>query len=715
MHGAGPQITARDGAARHPGRVRRRAPAHDARRARRRPRVDGRGQRELCAALGELAVPVFGDTSGLLAVPVPPLGWVGDPLPVPPEADPRGARRRRDPGRRAARRRAAERERGRRGRRRSRSASARAGSSSSPTLPGLYVDDEIVDVDRRRRANRMLDAGALRRRHRPEAARGRARRAQRHRRRRSARRRWSHDAAVPRSRSCCPPTRDSTSRSSHGEGSWLVDAGGRRYLDLFAGIAVVGLGHRHPAPLAAAQAQLDRLWHVSNLYCDGADAGARRRSCRDRFGGAQRVLLQLGCRGGRGRAQVGAQGNRPHRGRRARRLVPRAHVRRAVGHRSARKARRVRAARPRRPVRDAGHARRRMSATGRRRSCSSRCRAKGGVRAALPRVLAQARALADEHGALLVLDEVQTGVGRTRRVLRVAAATACGRDAVTLAKGLANGLPIGALLVADDAPTGFEPGDHASTFGGNPVACAAACAVLDTIDDALLARVRASLRAVRTGAPCARARPAACPRAREPGGGDRAAALERGLVIGTAGDAYVCAHPTADAVRGGGRPCDLDSPKRSSVDDEVRAAGDDPAPRAAAAAVDTGRGGRGAARERHRGRAGDRLTGHHAARPREGAQPGGPARLRAAGRRRPASPRRADRRTAALGRRLHAVGDAFVIATPRGFAAALADAIDAAGLEDVAGTIAGDNTVFVAARDGVTGAELADELRRHLD
>ena len=56
-----------------------------------------------------------------------------------------------------------------------------------------------------------------------------------------------------------------------------------------------------------------------------------------------------------------------------------------------------------------------------------------------------------------------------------------------------------------------------------------------------------------------------------------------------------------------------------------------------------------------------------------------------------------------------------VVATPRGFAAALADAIDAAGLEDVAGTIAGDNTVFVAARDGVTGTELADELRRHLD
>ena len=84
--------------------------------------------------------------------------------------------------------------------------------------------------------------------------------------------------------------------------------------------------------------------------------------------------------------------------------------------------------------------------------------------------------LADQHGALLILDEVQTGVGRSGAFF--AWQTYGVRpDAVTLAKGLANGLPIGALLVSDDAPTGFEPGDHASTFGGNPVTCAAACAV----------------------------------------------------------------------------------------------------------------------------------------------------------------------------------------------------------------------------------------------
>jgi acetylornithine/succinyldiaminopimelate/putrescine aminotransferase len=99
------------------------------------------------------------------------------------------------------------------------------------------------------------------------------------------------------------------------------------------------------------------------------------------------------------------------------------------------------------------------------------------------------RELADEHGALLVFDEVQCGVGRTGSFfaweqLGVAP------DAVTLAKGLANGLPIGAFLVADGAPTGLEPGDHGSTFGGNPVTCAAACAVVETIDHALLESVR---------------------------------------------------------------------------------------------------------------------------------------------------------------------------------------------------------------------------------
>ncbi len=154
-------------------------------------------------------------------------------------------------------------------------------------------------------------------------------------------------------------------------------------------------------------------------------------------------------------------------------------------------------------------------------------------------VLAEARALADAHGALLILDEVQTGVGRSGEFFawqRLGVQP----HAVTLAKGLANGLPIGALLVADDAPTGFEPGDHASTFGGNPVACAAACAVVETIDDDLLAQVR-STSAFLTGALArfGEVRGLGLLLAVEldrPAGPVVEAALEHGLVIGSAGE-----------------------------------------------------------------------------------------------------------------------------------------------------------------------------------
>jgi acetylornithine/succinyldiaminopimelate/putrescine aminotransferase len=160
----------------------------------------------------------------------------------------------------------------------------------------------------------------------------------------------------------------------------------------------------------------------------------------------------------------------------------------------------------------------------------------GGVLPLSAETLEEARSLADENDALLIFDEVQTGVGRTgeffawqRHGVRP--------DALTLAKGLANGLPIGALLVSDDAPTGFVPGDHASTFGGNPVSCAAACAVVEAIDDEMLAHVRsigerfeAQLEGVR-GAGLLLAVELG-----RPSGPVAHAALEHNLLVGTAGD-----------------------------------------------------------------------------------------------------------------------------------------------------------------------------------
>ena len=322
-----------------------------------------------------------------------------------------------------------------------------------------------------------------------------------------------------------------------GNGAWLTDAEGKRYLDLFAGIAVVGLGHRHPAPLAAAHAQLDRLWHVSNLYwTEPMQELAGKLS--DRFGGAQAFFCNSGAesieaalkwaRKATGRSEVVALEGSFH-GRTFGALS-------VTGQPSKRAAFEplVPGARFATPSTLADHVGPDTAAI-----LLEPVQGEGGVHPLDPAVLAEARALADEHGALLILDEVQTGVGRSGAFFawqRLGTRP----HAVTLAKGLANGLPIGAFLVADGAPQGLEPGDHASTFGGNPVACAAACAVLDTVDDALLAHVR-DVSAVLAGGLAAfgEVRGLGLLLAVEldrPAAPVVAAALEHGLVIGSAGE-----------------------------------------------------------------------------------------------------------------------------------------------------------------------------------
>jgi acetylornithine/N-succinyldiaminopimelate aminotransferase len=275
-----------------------------------------------------------------------------------------------------------------------------------------------------------------------------------------------------------------------GEGAWLVDAEGRRYLDFVAGIAVVGLGHLHPAPLAAAHGQLERLWHASNLYGTEPMAElAERLSAR--FGGAQSFFCNSGAeaveaalkyaRKATGKPGVVALEGSFH-GRTFGALA-------ATGQPAKRAAFEplvpgVGFAQPNDSVSLGAVANR---ATG----CIllEPVLGEGGVRPLTPEFVAAARSLADELGALLVFDEVQTGNGRTGTYFCFEQ-LGVRPDAVTLAKGLANGLPLGALLVADDRAGAFEPGDHGSTFGGNPVACAAAVAVCDAITAELLASVR---------------------------------------------------------------------------------------------------------------------------------------------------------------------------------------------------------------------------------
>ena len=123
----------------------------------------------------------------------------------------------------------------------------------------------------------------------------------------------------------------------------------------------------------------------------------------------------------------------------------------------------------------------------------------GGVHVLGDDVLRAARAACDEHGAALIFDEVQCGLGRTGTLWAYEHAGVV-PDALTTAKALGGGLPIGALSAASGWPTCFEPGDHGSTFAGGPVQCAAGLAVLDVVSDAaLLARVRALGERLRHG------------------------------------------------------------------------------------------------------------------------------------------------------------------------------------------------------------------------
>jgi predicted acetylornithine/succinylornithine family transaminase len=291
-----------------------------------------------------------------------------------------------------------------------------------------------------------------------------------------------------------PPTRVTF---VEGNGVTLTDDAGRTYLDFASGIAVVGLGHRHPAPLAAAHAQLDKLWHASNLY--GTEPAALlAQKLSDRFGGAQAFFCNSGAEANEAALK---------------------YARKATGKAGVIALEQSFHGRTRGSLAVTGQPAKRGSFVEPGASFATPndfeslhaaasddvglillepILGEGGVIPLTPEFLIAAAQLARELGALLAFDEVQTGVGRTGTFFAFEQ-LGVKPQLVTLAKGLANGLPIGALLVADEAAGAFVPGDHGSTFGGNPVTCAAAGAVVDAIDDALLENVRANGERLRAG------------------------------------------------------------------------------------------------------------------------------------------------------------------------------------------------------------------------
>ena len=277
-----------------------------------------------------------------------------------------------------------------------------------------------------------------------------------------------------------------------GEGCRIWDDTGRSYLDFVAGVAVVSLGHRHPAPLAAAHEQLDRLWHASNLYytepmarlavllaervggaqaffCNsGAEAVEAAFKYARKATGRTRVVALEGSFHGRTMGALSVTGQ-PAKWQGFGPLVP------GVSFASPNDIEGLEAAFA--PSGDVAMV------------LLEPVLGEGGVIPLEPEFVAAAAEIATESGAMLCVDEIQTGVGRTGTFL-ASERFDLQPDLVTLAKGLGNGLPIGVLLVADRVAGGFVPGDHGSTFGGNPVCCAAACAVVEAIDDDLLSNVR---------------------------------------------------------------------------------------------------------------------------------------------------------------------------------------------------------------------------------
>jgi acetylornithine aminotransferase/acetylornithine/N-succinyldiaminopimelate aminotransferase len=306
---------------------------------------------------------------------------------------------------------------------------------------------------------------------------------------------------------------------SHGRGVRLYDLEGREYLDFIGGIAVSSLGHAHPALVRALSDQAARYIHVSNLYqipeqveaarrlvllsgldraffCNsGAEANeaaiklVRKRAKAEKGPDCHEILVTDNSFHGRTLGTLAATGNPRYRAGfeplpAGFRFVPFDDLEAMKG-----------------AVSD--------STAG---ILVEPVQGEGGVLLPSPAYLPGLRALCDSHGLLLVLDEVQTGIGRTGRMFAFEHA-GIRPDVVTLAKGVAGGVPAGVVLATEKAAAHFVPGDHGSTFGGNALASAAVCAVLEAIEsEGLLenaasmgARLAAGLEALRERHPMIRA------------------------------------------------------------------------------------------------------------------------------------------------------------------------------------------------------------------
>lgn len=279
-----------------------------------------------------------------------------------------------------------------------------------------------------------------------------------------------------------------------GSGSTVTDADGKQYIDMLAGIAVNVLGHAHPAVVEAVTNQLSTLGHVSNLFGSAPVvkvAEALREhvgddTARVYFGNsgteANEAAFKLARLTGRRRILAAQHG---FHGRTMGALA-------MTGQPDKQK--------PFEPLPagvefypygdiEALTALVEQNPSDTAAIILEPIQGETGIIPAPEGFLTQVRELCDKHGILFIADEVQTGVGRTGDFFAFQHEGML-PDVITMAKGLGGGLPIGATIARGEAAKLFTPGSHGTTFGGNPVSCAAATAVLATIDDAFLAEVR---------------------------------------------------------------------------------------------------------------------------------------------------------------------------------------------------------------------------------
>lgn len=276
---------------------------------------------------------------------------------------------------------------------------------------------------------------------------------------------------------------------THGQGVWLWDAQGRKYLDALAGIGVSCLGHAHPRLVAAISEQAARIIHTSNIYevpqqTELAARLAALSGMRDvvfnnsgseaneaaiklaRYYAYQRgnshahIITMDSSWHGRTLATLAATGS--DKARKGFEPLPSGFIQVPYNDAAA--------------IRAAGDAEPRVAAV-----LLEALQGEGGIRPSDAAFLREVRQLCTERGWLLMIDEVQSGIGRTGKWFAHQWADIV-PDVMTLAKGLAGGVPIGAMLAAGPAAGVFTPGSHGTTFGGGPLVCAAGLAVLDALE-----------------------------------------------------------------------------------------------------------------------------------------------------------------------------------------------------------------------------------------